>query len=103
MKQLEAFKKRLPPDIDIRIISNNTIKFRACFHHWEWIPENPVCEITKPFLSNARQCYLSREELVDLLEEVKTSRYPVLLLIVVLVLCINFSVKIFAVFGDHKI
>lgn len=31
MKQLEALKKRLPPGIDIRITSNNTIKFRARF------------------------------------------------------------------------
>ena len=31
MKQLEALKKRLPPGIDVRITSNNTIKFRACF------------------------------------------------------------------------
>lgn len=31
MKQLEALKKRLPPGIDIRISSKNTITFRARF------------------------------------------------------------------------
>lgn len=31
MKDLEAFKKRLPPCIDIRITSKNVVKFRARF------------------------------------------------------------------------
>ena len=81
-----AKKTKRAPGTVIRYIASLSHLLSVAWKEWEWIPENPVCKITKPSLSNARRRYLSREELARLLEEVKKSKCPVLLLIVVIAL-----------------
>ena len=81
-----AKKTKRAPGTVIRYIASLSHLLSVAWKEWEWIPENPVFKITKPSLSNARQRYLSREEQTALLEEVKKSKCPVLLLIVVLAL-----------------
>ena len=81
-----AKKIKRAPGTVIRYIASLSHLLSVAWKEWEWIPENPVFKIAKPSLSNARQRYLSREELARLLEEVKKSKCPVLLLIVVLAL-----------------
>jgi hypothetical protein len=53
MKELEALKKRLPKGIDIRITSDNIIKFRARFRkkgHPQQIQVFPELKLAKHWL-----------------------------------------------------
>ncbi len=81
-----AKKIKRAPGTVVRYIASLSHLLSTAYKEWEWIPENPVSKISKPSLSNARQRYLSREEHAALLVEVKKSKCPVLLPIVVLAL-----------------
>lgn len=78
--------KALAPATVIRYLASLSHLFSIAWKVWEWISENPVKKISKPSLSNSRQRYLSHNEKERLLTEVKKSKCPILLSVVVLAL-----------------
>lgn len=78
--------KQLAPATIVRYLASISHLFSMAWKEWEWISENPIKKISKPSVSNARQRYLSHDELSRLLKETKKSKCPILLTTTVLAL-----------------
>ncbi len=78
--------KQLAPATIVRYLASISHLFSIAWKEWEWTSENPIKKISKPSVSNARQRYLSQDELSRLLKETKNSKCPILLTMTVLAL-----------------
>ncbi len=81
-----AKKAKRAPGTIVRYIASLSHVLSVAHKEWEWIPENPVFKIAKPSLFNTRHRYLTSDERVALINEVKKSKCSVLLHIVILAL-----------------
>lgn len=78
--------KKLAQATIVRYLASLSHLFSIACKEWEWISANPVQNMSKPSVSNSRQRYLSQDEKNQLLAQIKTSKCPVLLHVVVLAL-----------------
>ena len=85
-KEKAKHGKKLAQATIVRYLASLSHLFSIACKEWEWISANPVQNMSKPSVSNSRQRYLSQDEKNQLLAQIKTSKCPVLLHVVVLAL-----------------
>lgn len=84
-EQIKSGKTRSPATVT-RYIASLSHVFTMMLKEWGWVTANPVRNITKPTVSNARTRFLSEEEKVRLLDACQKSNCEILYLVVILAL-----------------
>ena len=86
LKEPTQHNKTRAPATVVRYICSLSSVFETAIKEWHWIEKNPVRNIRKPTVSNARIRFLTKDECEKLLKCCKESRNPYLYPIVVLAL-----------------
>lgn len=76
MNETTRRKKLRTASTTNRYLASLSRAFNICQKEWHWIKENPVLRITRPKENKARERYLTKEEIVLLLEKCRESKSP---------------------------